>query len=56
MNGYYGPTNLGHIGEGYRDTNINNLKVLLVRYRDDSEPFLWSGGGIGKRSGKHMRE
>ena len=49
MNGYYGPTNLGHIGEGYIDTNINNLKVLLVRYRDDSEPFLWSGGGIGRR-------
>ena len=56
MDGYYGPTNLGHIGEGYRDTNIISLKVLLVRYRDDSEPFLWSGGGIGKRSGKHMRE
>ena len=49
LNGYYGPTNLGHIGEGYIDTNINNLKVLLVRYRDDSEPFLWSGGGIGRR-------
>jgi hypothetical protein len=40
VNGYYGPTNLGYIGEGYIDTNINNLKVLLVRYRDDSEPFL----------------
>ena len=43
MDGYYGLTNLRHIGEGYIDTNIENLKVLLVRYRDDSEPFLWSG-------------
>ncbi len=40
MDGYYGLTNLRHIGEGYIDTNIINLKVLLVRYRDDSEPFF----------------
>ena len=47
MDGYYDLTNLRYIGEGYRDTNINNLKVLLVRYRDDSEPFLmvhWCNG------------
>ena len=47
MDGYYGLTNLRHIGEGYIDTNIENLKVLLVRYRDDSEPFFivrWRNG------------
>ena len=48
VDGYYGLTNLSHIGVGYRDTYIINLKVLLVRYRDDSEPFFnlvhWCSG------------
>ena len=28
MDGYYGLTNLGHIGEGYYDTKYYELKML----------------------------
>ena len=50
MNGYYGPTNLGHIGVGYYGRHTNKLKGSPQRRRDDSEPFFMVGSSRGQDS------